>query len=120
MVGQEFLDNLWRRSCGLTEKDVQKVAPDIDEIIRSQSNPKFERLRLNRMILCFFRYGNMHQKNKYDNIGSAIKRLQNYQKTGNSEYLVDAANLCMIEFTQEKHERFHFASIDDGEHTKGL
>lgn len=115
--------NAWRWKCGLPEKSnkVNTVTLSYEEIKKSQWNPKFEKLRLNRMILGFFRYGFITGNTKrYDNIGSAIKRLKKYQETGNSEFLVDAANLCMIEFTQENHENFHFESIDDGEHTKQI
>jgi hypothetical protein len=115
--------NAWRWKCNLEETEVksEKVTLSYEEIKKDQWNFKFEKLRLNRMILGFFRYGFIKgNSKKYDNIGSAIKRLEKYQETGNSEYLVDAANLCMIEFTQENHENFHFDSIDDGEHTKQI
>ncbi len=39
----------------------------------------------------------------YDNIGSALGCLKLYQKTGNQEHLVDAANFCLAEFANPKH-----------------
>lgn len=115
-----YFKNLWRWKCSISEVEVEKSKSlNINDIKKSQCNPKFEELRTNRMIMGFFRYGFVKkEKQKYDNIGSAIIRLQKYQKTGNSECLVDVANLCMIEFTQENHDDFHFNSVDDGEHTK--
>lgn len=119
MDSQPFIKNLWKWKCGLPESVEIPSIPSLDELKKSQWNNKFEELRLNRMLLGFFRYGFMlGNTRKYDNIGSAIKRLQKYQETGNAEFLIDAANLCMIEFTQENHRNFHFKSIDDGEHTK--
>jgi len=122
MEAAAFRRNAWRWKCGLSEQKEQKESlPSLKEIQRSQWNPKFEILRLNRMVLGFFRYGFITgNKSKYDNINSAIRRLAKYQETGNSEFLVDAANLCMIEFTQENHKDFHFESVDDGEHTKEI
>lgn len=95
------------------------IYKSLESILTSEWNNEFEKLRQNRMIQGWFRYGSIRFKSKkHDNIGSAIKRLQKYNETGNGEFLVDAANLCMIEFTQENHDDFHFESIDDGEHVE--
>ena len=115
-----FRENLWRWKCGLDEDKLTPI-PSLKDIEESQWNPKFEELRKNRMILGFFRYGKiLGNKKKFANVDSAILRLKKYQETGNSEFLVDAANLCMIEFAQENHPNFHFDSVDDGEHTKQI
>ncbi len=96
--------------------------PDLDELRESQRSPEFERLCHDRMMLGAFRYGLIKDQRKlkspYDNIGSAIRRLQLYQQTGNREHLCDVANLCMIEFETGDHPKGHFRSVDDGEHTK--
>jgi hypothetical protein len=117
-----FVKNAWRWKCGLPEIETcDKKALSLEEIEIKQSNPRFEKLRTNRMVMGYFRYGEMFgNKKKYDNVGSAIKRLEEYQKTGNAEHLIDVANLCMIEFSQENHKRFHFDSQDDKIHTKEL
>lgn len=116
----DFRKNAWRWKCGLPEMESASIPKlSLQEIEKSQWNLKFEELRKNRMILGWFRYGFITgNKKKYANIESAILRLKKYQETGNSEFLVDAANLCMIEFTQENHPNFHFNSVDDGIHTK--
>ena len=49
-------------------------------------------------------------------IGSIVKRLMSYQETGNTELLVDVANLCLCEFVEGKHPNKHFRAVDDGEH----
>lgn len=116
----DFRRNAWRWKCGLDEEK-PKPPPNLKEIEADRWNPKFEKLRKNRMILGWFRYGPIRgNKKKYANIDSAILRLKKYQETGNSEFLVDAANLCMIEFTQENHPNFHFETVDDGVHTKQI
>ena len=69
-----------------------------------------------------FRYGLLadqrQNKSPYDNIGSAILRLEGYQQSGNVEGLIDAANLCMIEFEIGGHPLRHFRAVDDGVHTE--
>jgi hypothetical protein len=43
--------------------------------------------------------------------------LRKYKADGNQEHLVDAANLCMVEFIQPAcHPSPHFTPSDDGEH----
>lgn len=118
-----YLFNLWRWKCGLPELEVAKpLQKSIAELKESQWCVEFEEFRKNRMVLGTFRYGDYKSPTakKYDRIGSAIKRLQRYQETGNSEFLVDAANLCMIEFDVPNHKKAHFNSVDDGEHVKEL
>jgi hypothetical protein len=81
---------------------------------------RFDELRRNRLGFGFFRYHhNFHsgERGKYNSIDSAIDRLRSYKKDGNQEHLVDAANLCMVEFVQPAcHPNPHFSSTDDGEH----
>lgn len=116
-----YLNNLWRWKCGLSEMTKPKEPLTLTEIKKSQWSERFEELRVNRMILGFFRYGPIKgNPKKYDIIGSAIKRLQAYQETGNGEYLVDSANMCMIEFMREQHPNYHFESVDDGDHAEEI
>jgi hypothetical protein len=75
----------------------------------------------NRMVQGFFRYGSLHspelREKAYDNVSGAIRRLERYRADGNIEHLVDAANLCLMEFMVPNcHESPSFRSIDDGEH----
>ncbi len=93
-------------------------APPPDIILAEQWSERFESLRKARMVMGFFRYGpKEHTGATYDNVQSAIDRLELYRDTGNSEHLVDVANLCEIEFTQENHPAFHFTAEDDQYHT---
>lgn len=80
-------------------------------------NQKFIILMHNRMTQGYFRYGLMGV-NKYKNIASILARLRKYCVTGNTEHLIDVANLCLIEFTHSQHTKKHFKSIDDGEHSE--
>jgi len=87
-------------------------------LVASEWSPEFETLMRNRLLVGRYRYGRMDRtaERNYDRIDSAVKRLKNYQATGNMEYLVDAANLCLMEFEHSEHPEKHFTAVDDGEH----
>lgn len=113
-MNKSYLSNLWRWKCGLDENELlSKPNPiSIQELQLSEWSYDFEKLMRNRLIMGAFRYGKLHAKGKpqYDRIESCIKRLRRYQETGNKEYLVDTANLCLMEFEEGNG---HFESIDD-------
>lgn len=100
---------------------------DLEEVPRINWSPHFIQLMKNRMLMGFFRYGSIRSEDakRYDNVGSAIKRLQKYMSDGNLEHLVDAANLCLCEFVKApwgrgSHPNPHWTPIDDGEHTEEI
>lgn len=88
----------------------------------SEWSSEFERLMRNRLLMGRFRYGRMDRSDQrnYDRIGSAMKRLRLYQASGNLEYLVDVANLCLMEFEHGSHPDKHFHAADDGEHVQQI
>lgn len=95
---------------------------NLDEIYRTQWDSTFEQYMRNRLAMGYFRYGSLRsierKKMNLNHIGSAKKRLDKYLETGNQEYLVDVANLCMVEFIIPScHSNPYFNTIDDGEHT---
>ena len=119
MSSQHYLNNLWRWKCGLSETDNPQVPKiNLDNLKNSEWSVDFETLMRNRLIMGAIRYGRIGEINKpkYDRIGSMIKRLDKYKVTGNKEFLVDVANLCLLEFVECHHPKAHFSSIDDGEH----
>jgi len=118
-----YLNNLWRWKCGMSElEEPIKVTLDFEALAKSQMSERFVEYMTNRMVLGTFRYGKWqdNKKNgvKIDRISSIRKRLDLFEKTGNSEYLVDIANLAMIEFEISDHPNLHFAAIDDGCHAE--
>lgn len=96
--------------------------PDLDELRKTEKSAEFRRLKDNRLLMGAFRYGKMKEvgKAKWDRIQSAIDRLKLYQENGNAEHLVDASNLCELEFDRPIHPKFHFKAADDGIHTKEI
>lgn len=126
LTNRHFIDNLWRWKCGLPEEEEKSFEPiDIYKLAKEQMSSRFIDLMTNRMILGTLRYGrwqdNKKNGTKYDRVGSIRKRLQLFEETGNSEYLVDIANFAMIEFEISDHPNLHFSpKDDDGEHVQKL
>lgn len=79
-------------------------------------------LMKNRMIFGGYRYGPtpLQKRREFDNIADIKRRLDLYEKEGNMEHLVDAANITIIECLKKNHPNFHFKSSDDGEHARRL
>lgn len=117
-VNDHIRDNLLK-DVNLNDSLMNK---SIEELKRISWSPEFETLMRNRLLVGAFRYGLLNEEGKpaFDSVGSAIKRLELYLETGNTEHLVDAANLCLVEFVEGKHPKKHFKAEDDGEHTQTL
>ena len=93
--------------------------PGLAELRRTEQSPEFRRLRDNRMIQGAFRYGRLGAAGKpaYDRTTCAIRRLEDYRATGNTEHLLDVANLMECEWVEGTHPLKHFAPKDDSSHT---
>jgi hypothetical protein len=78
---------------------------------------EFHQLMVNRMIVSHHKYGKVadNYPTKQDAIKSLEQRLRLYKKTGNTEWLVDVANFCMIEFMRPKHPKAHFRATESKE-----
>lgn len=85
-------------------------------LAETEWSPEFENHMRCRLIMGALRYGPLHAPNKpqYDRVKSMIKRLTRYAENGNKEYLVDVANLCLLEFEECDHPLKHFHSQDGG------
>lgn len=66
------------------------------------------------MAVSYHKYGKVTDAypGKVDALESAQQRLKLYEQTGNTEYLIDAANFMMIEFMRPAHPRAHFEATD--------
>jgi len=71
----------------------------------------------NRMAMSFFKYGKITDAypHKINALESLRKRLDKYEETGNTEWLMDAANFAMIEFMCPSHIKAYFKATDSGE-----
>jgi hypothetical protein len=106
------------RRAGIRETVVAPTAPPHDELLRTQWCGEFERLMRNRLVMGFFRYGDIRKNNTTTDakIASMKKRLTLYEGNGNLEHLVDIANIALVEFMHSTHPKKHFGSVDDGTH----
>jgi len=70
-----------------------------------------------RMCLSREKYGAVKDgyPEKVDAIGSLKVRLQKYEETGNTEYLMDVGNFAMIEFMLPRHPKAHYKATDSNE-----
>lgn len=82
----------------------------------SEFSDRFVEYMRNRMLVSFHKYGPVADAypHKVDAIASLKKRLDKYAETGNTEWLVDAANFAMIEFMHPRHQDAHFQGTDSG------
>ena len=106
-------------AAGVIKPDVPKH-PLLSELKLTEWSSEFEQKMRNRLIMGSFRYQRFKDKRKsfeYDCATEAIDRIKRYLKDGNTEHLVDAANMCLLEFEFGDHPQKHFVSIDDGRHT---
>ena len=126
---QFFFINAWRWHLGMPELEEEYhdrikygTAPDVEDIAKHKFKDEFVVLMRNRMVMGFFRYGYNDPKfvKKLDFITSAKERIGRYEKDGNLEHLVDAANILRMEFEMPHHPNAHWESIDDGEHSHNI
>ncbi len=77
---------------------------------RTEYSELFLQGMLDRMAQAFFKYGAMADAypDKIDAIESMEKRMRNYAKDGNKEWLMDAGNFLMIEFGHPRHSGAHY------------
>lgn len=97
----------------------------IQEILETEFRDDFIQGMKDRMVMSFYKYGPVAAAypDKVDAIGSLMQRLRLYARgdpakgiePGNTEYLMDAANFCMIEFAHPRHAQAHFKGTDDDE-----
>jgi hypothetical protein len=66
------------------------------------------------MIVSFHKYGPIAEAypGKVDAVASLRQRLRRYERTGNTEWLVDVSNFAMIEFMHPGHPGAHYAPSD--------
>jgi len=116
-ITKHLRDKLHNR-LGIPNEPVRNIIKG--DLTKTEWSYEFERLMRNRLIMGAIRYGRLGALGKlqWDRVPDIIRRLKQYQQTGNLEHLVDCANLCLCEFVEGEHPNKHFESKDDGEHTK--
>lgn len=72
----------------------------VDEWMKDWS-PMFIELMKNRVQMSHYKYGSVSKNYRQGNIDALASmglRIEKYKETGNTEFLVDAANFLMFEF----------------------
>jgi hypothetical protein len=72
---------------------------------------------IDRMAVSYHKYGAVADgyPDRVDAMASLKLRLDRYAETGNTEFLIDAANFAMIEFMHPRHPAAHFRPTDSDE-----
>ena len=83
----------------------------------TEFSSEFVQLMRNRMDMSYCKYGPVSDAfpSKVNALESLLQRLDKYIETGNTEWLVDAANFAMIEFMLPSHPKAHFRATDSYE-----
>ena len=88
-----------------------------DKLPKDQYSDFFLEGMKNRMMMSYYKYGDIKDAypNKINALKSLLQRLEKYDTTGNTEFLIDAANFAMIEFMLPSHPKAHFKATDSEE-----
>lgn len=94
--------------------------PTPEQILKTEFSEEFVEKMRNAMVQGYYSHGPASKNQKHcikhgDMVESIKMRLQKYMKTGNTEWLVDASNLAMIEFMYPKHPDAHYRATDSHE-----
>lgn len=90
----------------------------LESLQQTEWSVEFENRMRRRLIMGAFRYGTQKQQARkhIDRIGSLRRRLDDYERTGNQEHLVDFAAIAMSEYMSPMHPNAHWNPTDDADH----
>lgn len=90
----------------------------IDKILSEEYNFAFIKKCQGAMVESYHKYGSIkenYRTHKTINAVATLKqKLQKYEDTGNTDFLVDVGNYAMIEFTYPQHPGAHYKHTDTG------
>lgn len=90
--------------------------PSPEEILRTEFSEDFVKYMKNRMVMSYFKYGTVRAaREKVKFLEDVRKRIDKYLATGNTEWLIDAANNLMMEFMFPSHPNGHFKATESRE-----
>ena len=87
---------------------------DVKKILDTEFSEPFVSGMRDRMVVSFYKYGPVAEgyPHRVNAITSLTDRLRKYAETGNTEFLIDAANFAMIEFMHPAHPNAFFEGTD--------
>lgn len=124
MTNFEFLRERLLKRAGLIPPPKPRFKPsDLAKLKQTEWSSQFEQLMRNRLVMGAFRYGTFEDKAKlrtdpWNLLEPVTSKVEKYQQTGNTEYLVDAANYLLLAFEFDPHPLKHFLALDDTDHCK--
>lgn len=89
---------------------------DLPNLLETEYSERFDEIRKSMMQTSYFKFGPVRQ-NYYvvkglQAIPSLKAKLEEYERTGNTEFLADVANFAMIEFMYPQHPKGHYQATD--------
>jgi hypothetical protein len=89
----------------------------VSSVPSSEFSEAFAQGMYDRMAVSYGKYGAVAEAypKRVDAIASLKKRLEKYEQTGNTEWLMDVANFAMIELMHPRHPEAHFRATDSRE-----
>jgi hypothetical protein len=120
---REYYDNLWawklhqkERRINYTKvlyskEDIEYYKWDKHFVNKAGLSKKFKLYMFNRMVLGVYRYF-LNSFGKFDFIDNLKRKISTYEETGNTEFLIDVANIAMLEFKHSIHPKKHFHAGD--------
>lgn len=82
----------------------------------SEFNEDFVQGMRTRIAVSFHKYGLVKDGAAVTNMLASLEvRLARYRETGNTEWLMDVANMAMIEFMHPRHPDAHYRPTDSNE-----
>lgn len=118
-AGVEVTDKPWW--CEYIPDKVFVTLAEIEAAVKKKWCKKFFKLMRTRLEMGYLRYevGNQGaNKKKYDYIKAMRDKIDLYEKTGNTEFMVDVGNYAMLEFSQGNHPNRHYYGSDDVGHAE--
>jgi hypothetical protein len=88
-----------------------------DGVPSSEFSRPFVQGMADRMGVSYCKYGRVAEAypSRVDAIASLKLRLEKYEQTGNTEWLMDVANFAMIEYMHPRPAQAHFRATDSKE-----
>jgi len=107
---------------GVLDTPVGDKKETLAELKEQEGCPEFHNLMICNMIVGRYRYGKicLGKPGGYNRLQEAHRRLDEFERTGNGEFLVDVANYCKTMYAIKDHPSYHFSPIDDGVHAEKL
>lgn len=94
---------------------------EVDELLHKVTSRKFHDMMDDRMLVSHYKYGDsrLGYPEKSVAVDNVKVRIDKYLETGNVEYLIDAANFCMLEF-MHPHIKNAFLKATDSDGSPGI